>query len=225
MFSRFISLIGENNFKKIQNTNIIIIGLGGVGGYVLESLIRSGITNIYLIDNDKIELSNLNRQLLTNKNNIGKYKVDEAKNRALTINNSANITCYNMFLDINNINILNNIKIDYIIDCCDTINTKFELIKYSIKKHIKLITCLGTAKKLHPELLKITTLDKTSYDPIAKILRKKVRDAKINNKIIVLSSEEKIIKGENNILGSTSFTPGVAGLLITSYIINDIVKK
>ena len=225
MFDRFISLVGIDNFNKIKNKNIVIIGIGGVGGYTFEALIRSGIKNITIIDNDSIEQSNLNRQIITNQNNIGNKKVEETKKRAKNINPEVNIVAYEMFLDQNNINILDNKKIDYIIDCCDSVNTKFSLIEYATKNNINIITCLGTAKKLHPEKLEISTLDKTSYDPLAKILRKKVKDACILKKIPVIYSKEIPIKTENNILGSSSFVPGSAGLLIASYVINDILKN
>lgn len=224
MFKRIISLIGENNFNIIKNLNIVIVGIGGVGGYVFESLIRSGIQNITIIDNDNIDISNLNRQIITNYSNIGENKTSEAKKRGLSINPSANITTYNIFLDKNNMNILNEIKIDYIIDCCDSIDTKFEIIKYCTTNNIKFITCLGTAKKLHPELLSITTLDKTSYDPLARILRKKVSNAKIRKKIPVVSSTEKIKENYNKELGSMAFVPNAAGILLSSYVINDCIN-
>ena len=221
MFRRVFSLINEQNFNKIKNTKVLIVGLGGVGGYAFESLIRSGIYNIDIIDFDKIEISNLNRQIITNQDNIGLFKVDEAKKRALSINPKININAIKLFLDKDNISKLD--KYDYIVDACDSIDTKIELIKYSVNNNIKLISCMGTAKKLNPEKLTITTLDKTNYDPIARIIRNKLKKEHINlKKVKVVSSDEKVI--DCNDLGSLVFVPAVAGLLCSSYIINDILS-
>lgn len=222
MFDRFITLIGEDNFNKISNLKILIVGIGGVGGYALETLVRSGIKNITIIDNDNIEMTNLNRQIVTNSSNIGNKKVIEASKRALLINPDININTLDIFLDENNIkNIITN-DYDYIIDSCDTINTKIALIKHCYLNKIKLISCMGTAKKLDAIKLKITTLDKTNYDPIAKKLRSNLTDKEKKFTIVISSSEEykKIDK-----LGSTSYVPATAGLLITNYIVNDIVNK
>ena len=208
--------------NKIKNKCVLIIGIGGVGGYALEAICRSGINNIIIVDNDTIDITNLNRQIITNKNNIGNKKVDEAKKRVLSINNDCNIITYDLLLDENNIyDIIDNHKIDYIIDACDTMSVKKELIRISKKRNIKLITSMGTANKFHPELLEIVDIRKTEYDPVAKILRKMVKDERIKGKLMCVSSKEQGIK--NKKLGSNSFTPGVAGLLLASYIINDMV--
>ena len=222
MFERITSFLGEEALNKIKNTTVLIVGVGGVGGFSLESLIRSGIENIILIDNDTIEPSNLNRQIITNVNNIGSDKVLEAKKRALSINNNANITTEKVFLNKDTINILDKYKIDYIIDACDTIEAKKLLIDYSIDKNINLISCMGTAKKLDPTKLEITDIRKTSYDPLAKILRKYVMDKKTNQKVYVVSSIEPPIKSDN--LPSMIFVPAVAGILCANYIIQDIIK-
>ncbi len=222
MLDRLISLIGNENVKKIENINILLVGIGGVGGYAFETLIRSGIKNITIIDNDRIELSNLNRQIITNKNNIGNYKVEEAKKRALEINDNININALNMFLDNNTIKDIDITKFDYVIDACDTLKTKKLLIEICIKNNIKIISSMGTAKKLDATKLCITSLDKTSYDKLAKSLRKEI-DKKIQKKVIVVSSTENCMKG--NILGSTSYVPAASGILITNYIVNDILKN
>lgn len=223
MFDRFISLIGKENFNKIQTKNILIIGLGGVGSYVVESLIRSGIINITIVDHDTIDITNLNRQLMTNLNNIGNKKVDEIEKRILNINKDINITKIDKFIDKTNIDIINN-AYDYVIDCCDTFNTKCEIIKTCIDKNIKFITSMGTAKKMDPSKLEIIDIRKTSYDALAKKIRKWIKDNNIKGKITTVSSKEIPIKTNNNELGSNSFVPSTAGLLITSYIINDIIN-
>lgn len=222
-FERLIKLIGNNSFSNIQNKTILIIGIGGVGGYVVEGLVRSGLTNCIIIDHDIIDETNINRQILTNEKNIGEKKIDACKKRIKEINSKCNILTHDIFLTKENIKILDNYKIDYIIDCCDTVNTKKEIILYSLKNKIKFISCMGTANKFNPELLKITDIRKTSYDKLAKVLRKWVFDNKIKDKIPVVSSTEPCQKIDG--LGSTSFVPSIAGMLCVSYVINNILKE
>ena len=213
---RLKNLIGEENLYKIVNLNILIVGIGGVGGYTFESLVRSGVSNITIIDYDTIEETNLNRQILTDTMNIGNLKVDEARKRALKINPSINLKTANIFLDKTNINDLNIKEFDYVIDACDTVDTKVLLINESLNNNIKIISSMGTAKKMNAEKLNITTLNKTSYDPLAKKLRKSISKDRQKNIIVISSTEEpKNIKT----LGSNSFVPAIAGLLITNYII------
>lgn len=221
MFERTISLIGESNFNKIKEKTILIVGLGGVGGYATESLVRSGIHNLILIDHDVIDITNLNRQIITNTKNIGNNKVDEFKKRILEINPDCNVIIHKIFLDRSNYQILNNYQIDYIIDCCDSIDTKKILIKYSLEKNIKIISSMGTANKIDPTKLEIIDIRKTSYDPLAKILRKFVNDLKTNKKIMVVSSTEQPIKRKE--LSSLVFVPATAGLLCANYVIKDII--
>ena len=223
MFERTISLIGEENFKKIQAKTVLVVGLGGVGGYATEALVRSGICNLILIDHDTIDTTNINRQIIATNKNIGKNKVDEFKQRIKDINPECNVITYKMFLNRNNYNILENHKIDYIIDCCDSVDTKKLLIEYSLEKDIKIISSMGTANKLNPSKLEITDIRKTSYDPLAKILRKYVHDLKTNKKIIVVSSTEPPLKKES--LSTLIFVPASAGLLCSNYVIDDIIKS
>lgn len=189
----------------------------------LETLVRNGFTNITIIDYDSIDKSNLNRQIITNSNNIGHSKVIEGILRAKSINPDILIDGIEKRLKTDNINEILNLGYDYIIDACDSIDIKFALIENSLHYQYKLITCLGTAKKKDPTKLSITTLDKTSYDPLAKILRKKVRDANINKKLYVVSSDEVPIKCDS--LASLSMVPNTAGILCVSYIIDDIINE
>lgn len=222
MFERVISLIGTTNFEKIKKKTVLIVGLGGVGGYATESLVRSGIHNLIIIDHDKVDITNLNRQIISNNNNIGNNKVDEFKKRISEINPECNVITHKIFLDKTNFDILDNYQIDYIVDCCDSVDTKKLLIDYSIKKNIKLISSMGTANKLDPTKLAIIDIRKTSYDPLAKILRKYVNDLKTNKKIMVISSTEEPLKRQG--LSSLIFVPATAGLLCGNYIIKDILK-
>ncbi len=221
--SRLELLIGKENIDKISKLNILLIGLGGVGGYTFESLIRSGIKNITIVDKDKFDITNLNRQILSNYETIDKYKTDVAYERALTINKNLNIKKITEELTLENINDINFNNYDYVIDACDTVCIKKEIIRICTRNKIKFITCMGTGNKLNPSMLSITDIRKTNYDPLAKIIRKMVKEEKINAKIPVVCSSEKPIKVNSKTIGSTSFVPATAGLLITSYIINDIV--
>lgn len=223
MFERVIDFMGKENLNKIKIKTILIVGLGGVGGYALESLVRSGIEKLILIDYDKVALSNLNRQIITNQNNIDKYKVDVAKERVLEINPKCKVTVIKEFLNKENINILDKYSIDYIVDACDTLDAKKLLIDYSLEHNIDIISSMGTANKIDPTKLAVLDIRKTSYDPLAKKLRKYILDKKINNKIMVVSSTEVPIRRDK--LSSLIFVPATAGILCANYIIKKIVDK
>lgn len=220
-FERLELLVGDK-FKNIQNKTILVLGLGGVGSYVCESLIRSGITNIIIVDNDIIDITNLNRQLMTTFDNIGQYKTDVWNERIKKINPYCQVTMIKEFVDEDNIDILFKEKIDYFVDACDTINTKVLAIKKCQEKNINIISCMGTGNKMNPSRLKITDISKTKYDRLAKVMRKKLKDIGIKHVTVVCSDEESYTKIDKEV-PSNSFVPSTAGLLITSYIINDIV--
>ena len=221
MYDRIINLIGEEQFNKIKNTKILLVGVGGVGSFAYEALIRSGFQNITIIDKDKVEITNLNRQLVATLNTINLPKVEIAKDKALNINENIKITAYNEFLSVDNINTLDR-NFDYIIDACDTLNTKLELIRFAQDNNIKIISSMGVGNRIEASKIKISRLDKTNNDPLAKKLRKLVKDNHLNNKIPVVCSEEiPIKKGEVN---SLITSPGIAGLLMVDFIINDIIK-
>ena len=223
-FKRLELLIGKDNLNKIKDCHILVLGVGGVGSYVVESLIRSGVEHITLVDFDTIDITNLNRQLMTNLDNIGMKKVDVLFDRIHSINKDVIVEKLDSFIDSSNYLTLFDRKIDYFIDCCDTINTKKLVIKECLDRNIKFITCSGTGNKLDPSRLSIVDIRKTSYDPIAKILRSWVNKEHIKGKVLCLWSDEKPLKIEGKTIGSNSFVPASAGLLITSYIIRDIVR-
>ena len=224
-FSRVESLIGKENLKKIKTKTVLVIGLGGVGGVCTTTLVRSGIENIVIVDYDKVDVTNINRQVTAFHKTIDQYKVNVLDKMLKEINPNCNIIKIRKKIDESNILELFNNKIDYIVDACDTVETKKLLIKKSIELNIPLISCMGTAKKLDPTKLKITDIRKTNYDKLAKILRLWIKKEQIKAKIMVVSSEEEIIKTENNILGSMSFVPNVAGIMCAEYIIDQIIKE
>lgn len=225
MFQRLEKIIGSKSLNKIQDTSIMVIGIGGVGGYVVEALIRSGIQNIILVDFDTVDVTNKNRQIIALDSTIGMKKVDVMKKRIQDINKECNVVTVDAFLDSENTRkIIEKYNPDYVVDACDTITTKKEIITSCLKYKINFISSMGTGNKLDPKHLQISELTKTNYDPLAKILRKWVKDEKIKGKIPVLWSDEIPIKTHDRTPGSTSFVPSSAGLMIASYIINDIIK-
>lgn len=222
MFERLITLIGEDNVNKLKKANVLIVGLGGVGGYALETLVRSGIYNLTIVDGDIVELSNLNRQIISKMDVIGRPKALVAQARTLEINPDVNLKVINQFISEDNFSLLNIDSFDYVIDACDDLNLKMLLIKNAEK--YKLISSMGTANKMDMTRFKITTIDKTSYDPLAKIIRKKIKEEKIRTKFKVVSSDEKVMKNGTK-LGTIAYMPAVSGLLCASYVINDIINK
>ena len=218
-----LELLIKDKIYDIYNKKVLVIGLGGVGSYAVEALIRSGIENITIVDSDTISITNLNRQLMTYQGNIGMYKTDEIEKRILSINPKCKINKITKFITLDNINEIFINDFDYIVDACDTISVKLELIRLSKKKDIKLISCMGTGNKMDPTRLKIMDIRKTSYDPIAKKIRKMVKDEKIKGKVMVVCSDEEAYTKVTKEIPSNSFVPATAGLLCASYVINDIV--
>lgn len=220
MFERFELLVG-NKIEDIKNKKILVVGVGGVGSYTVESLVRCEIGSITIIDNDIIDITNLNRQLMTTTDNVGESKVEVLKKRIVSINPECSVNAINAFLDENNIDSIVN-DYDYVVDACDTAKTKVSLINICNKRNIKLISAMGTGNKMDPSKLEITDIYKTNNDPLAKLIRHECRCLGIKKLTVVCSSELPIKKGVKTI-PSNSFVPATAGLLITSYIINDIV--
>ena len=204
-------------------------GLGGVGSYVAEGLARAGIGNFVLVDKDTVSISNLNRQLIATVDTVGKYKVEVEKARILSINPNANIVTYPEFFMPGNSNILDN-SITYIVDAIDTVTAKLELVLQSNALNIPIISSMGTGNKLDPTKFEITDIYKTSVCPLAKVMRKELKERNIE-KLKVLYSKEEPIKtnavDENgkSIPGSISFVPSVAGLIIAGEVIKDIMNN
>lgn len=221
MNERLIWLLGDK-LEMIKNKTVLIIGLGGVGSYALETLARTCFNKLIIVDNDTIDVTNLNRQLMSNIDNVGKYKTDVWEDRIKKINPNCNIVKVTEFINKNNLKDLFKETVDYVIDACDTLETKKEIIKYCLQHKIKFISSLGMANRIDATKVKFSYLDKTAYDPLAKKLRLLLRKENIKGKIPVIYSEEIPIK--NIKLGSIAHVPATAGLLCTNYIINDILK-
>ena len=246
-FSRTELLIGNESVEKLKKAKVAVFGIGGVGSFVVEGLVRAGIGNFILIDDDKVCLTNLNRQVIATHKTVGKYKVDVAKERILDINPNANIETYQEFFMPDSKEILDN-TVDYIVDAVDTVTAKIELVIRANKLNIPIISCMGTGNKLDPTKFEVTDIYKTSVCPLAKVMRKELRARGIKELKVVYSKEEPLIPDEtenssckagcicppgtkrkctirNQVPGSISFVPSVAGLIIAGEIIKDIIKK
>lgn len=222
MFDRLELLIGKDNLEKISKIKVLIVGVGGVGGTALEALVRSGVNDITIIDNDVFSESNLNRQILSTRDDIGLYKVDVGVKRAKSINPEVNIKGLKMFLGEDNINDIG--IYDYIIDACDDIKAKLCLMEYASKNNIHLISSMGTGKRLNPSNVVITRLDKTSNDPLAKKIRYEARKRSLNLKIPVVCSKEDAIN-KDRVVASSIFVPSTAGLMLAYYIIKKVIDE
>lgn len=243
-FSRTGLLIGEEGLRKLQNSKVAIFGVGGVGSYVVEGLARAGIGEFILVDNDKVSVSNINRQIIATRKTIGRPKVEVAKERILEINPKAKVCIYQEFFMPNSRDFFDN-KANYIIDCIDTVTAKIELVIRSDKLNIPIISCMGTGNKLDPTKFEVTDIYKTEVCPLAKVIRKELRNRGIKKLKVVYSKEEPIrvetiieenINKENDTNnkekmlkkqtpGSISFVPSVAGLIIAGEVVKDIINK
>lgn len=224
-WKRLEHLLGYGNIEKLENKKIMVIGLGGVGGYVVEGLIRCKVEHLTVVDPDRVENTNINRQIIALQSTIGKLKCSLVKERCLDINPKAQIEEFPIFVDENNIEELVTEEYDYIIDACDTLKTKKLLIDICFLKNIPLISCMGTARKIEPQKLEVIDITKTSYDPLAKGIRQYMRANYPSKKLKVLSSKEKPQKLIDNTLASSIFVPATAGLLIADYVIKELFKQ
>lgn len=224
-WSRLEIIYGIENVQKFKNTNIMIAGLGGVGSYSAEAICRSFVGKMTIIDFDTYDITNLNRQLHSTMNNIGKNKVDIIEKNLLTINPNIVINKYNNRIDEKNIDIFfKDDKVDYVIDAIDDVNAKILLIKYCKENNIKIISCMGTGNRINPQSFKIVDIYKTYNCPLAKKMRKELKLIGISKHKVVFSEELPKKNIETNIIGSNSFVPSSAGLLLASYVINDLTK-
>lgn len=222
-FERTIGLIGEEGFTKLESAHVLVCGLGGVGGTALEVLARSGVSSFTIIDFDKVAPSNLNRQILYKNDDIGQSKVEIAKKRILDINKSIKVVIiYNKVDESLLKNLPNNFS--YIVDAIDDIKGKVALAKFAISNNIPIISSLGMANRLDPSKVFVTTLDKTTIDPLARKLRYEMKKAGVDTKSInVAFSKEQPLK-DGNSLHSMMMVPSAGGLCIANKVITDLIQ-
>lgn len=218
-FSRFEKIIGNDSLNNLSNKTVLVLGCGGVGGYVVEALARSCIGRIIIVDYDIVDISNINRQIIALNSTVGLKKVEVLEQRIKDINNYCEVIKIDKFIDNSNLALLFNYQVDFIVDACDTVSTKKQIILECLNKNIAFISCMGTGNKLDPSKLEIIDIRKTYNDPLARVVRKFIKDLNIKDKIMVLSSSELPIKTGDRTPGSSAFVPSVAGLLIASYVV------
>lgn len=222
--SRTERMIPKGDLERLKNKSILVFGLGGVGGACVESLVRAGIGKIGLVDGDEYEITNVNRQIFATMKTLGMRKVDACEERLLDINPDLKIKKYDLFINDENINEIDFENYDYIVDAIDTITSKLLIIKEAYDKNIKIISAMGAGNRLDPTKFQVMNIEKTQNDPVAKIMRKKLKEMRIKKLKVVCSTELPIKTGDRT-PGSISFVPPVCGMVLASYVIRDILKS
>ena len=236
MFEREALLIGEENVKRLMSLSVMVFGVGGVGGFVVEGLVRAGIGRIIAVDNDCVSMSNINRQLIADTTTVGKSKTVAARERMKRINPELDFVCENVFVTPDNAGeLINKYKPDYIVDAIDTVSAKLALIVSANESGIRMISSMGTGNKLDPERLRLDDIYKTSVCPLARVMRRELKARGIKNLTVLYSDEEPakradgsvpVIKDKGrNAPGSISFVPSVGGLIIASRVVRDLIGK
>lgn len=226
MLERMEGLISKEEIENLKTKKIILFGLGGVGSYVAEILVRAGINNLTIVDFDKVDITNINRQLIALHSTIGKLKTEVMKCRLLDINNELNLKALALKIDENNIKEFHLEEYDYVIDAIDDVKAKLAIIVEAKKYAKKIISSMGTGNKLDPTKFKITDISKTEMCPLARVMRKKLKESNIN-KVNVLFSTEEISKDikDKSYPRSVAFVPSVAGILIARFVILDLLGR
>lgn len=234
-FTRTCMLLGETALKKIHNSKVAIFGMGGVGSHVAESLARVGIGTLILIDNDTVDITNINRQIIALHSTVGQDKVAVMKNRILDINPTAEVVIHKIFYSKNSGQGIID-SCDYVVDAIDSISSKLALADECNKKNILIISCMGTGNKLNPNLFEITDIFKTSVCPICRVMRQELKKCNIKSLKVVYSKEEPLKPKNNDFCtettsnkrqtpGSMPFVPAVAGFIIASEVVKDICQN
>ena len=242
-YIRTALLLGEEGMEKLHNSHVAVFGVGGVGGYVVEALARSGVGAFDLIDDDTVSLSNINRQIIATHDTIGKYKVDVMKERILSINPHWIVNVHNCFFLPDNQALFDFKTYDYVVDAIDTVSAKIALVMCCNEAKTPIICSMGTGNKLNPQAFEVTDIYKTSIDPLARVMRQELKKRRVKKLKVVYSKEyplkplvlnEEEPQNDNStrkgnpkkvVPGSTAFVPSSAGLLIASEVVKDIIKR
>lgn len=223
-YKRLLQIISEEDLIKIQNKRIIIFGLGGVGGNALEALVRSGFRRFTIVDNDVVDITNLNRQLIATTKTIGMPKVKAAKKRMLEIEPNCNINAVFEAVTPQNVANFNLELYDYIVDAIDSFEDKMALIIYALKHNLPIISAMGAGNKINPTKVIITKIEKTEGCPLAKKVRYRLRQEKLKG-LMVVTSKELPLTNAGNKPGSSAFVPPAFGLAMASYILRNVISK
>ena len=228
--SRTQALIGEDAIEKLKNARVAVFGVGGVGGHTVEALARCGVGLFDLVDADKVALSNINRQIIALHSTVGRYKTEVMKDRILDINPSAIVNTYNLFYLPETENEFDFSAYDYIVDAVDTVSAKLSIVEKCTQAGVPVISAMGAGNKLDPTAFEVTDIYKTSVCPLAKVMRRELKKRGIEKLKVVYSKEERqsfgVTDGESGKLSpaSISFVPSVAGLIVASEVIKDLIK-
>lgn len=227
-FERSELLLGKEATEKLKNSRVAIFGIGGVGSYTAEALMRCGIGHLELFDGDTVVESNINRQLVATVNTIGMPKVEVAAAHAKEINPQIDVKAHMMFFSSENADSVDFSSFDYIVDAIDTVTSKLLIAEKAVSAGIPVISCMGAGNKLDPTKFEVADISKTSVCPLARVMRQELRKRGINHLKVVYSKEEPVKHGfsENGkpVSGSVSFVPSVAGLIIAGEVIKDLIK-
>ena len=223
-FLRTAMLLGSESVARLEKARVAVFGIGGVGGYTVEALSRSGIGNIDVIDNDTVSISNINRQILATHSTVGMPKVEAAKQRILDINPDCNVRTHQLFYTPETADMFDFAEYDYIVDAIDSVTGKIELVLKAQDNNTPIISCMGTGNKLHPEKFEVTDIYKTSVCPLAKVMRTELKKRGVKKLKVLYSKETPIKQTGQRIPASISFVPPVAGLIIASEVIRDLIQ-
>ena len=234
-FSRTEILLGSDAMERLYESSVAVFGVGGVGGYTVEALARSGIGHLALIDPDDVGLSNINRQILATHSSLGQLKVEAAKQRVLDINPNAKVDTYPIFYTPETADQIDLKQFDYIVDAIDTVTGKLCLVQRAVEAGVPMISCMGAGNKLDGTAFRVADISKTTVCPLARIMRKELKKRGINHLKVVFTTEEALkpvgaeeeaaALGKRQIPGSTSYIPGIAGLLLAGEVIKDLAGK
>ncbi len=216
-------LIGNNGVSKLKNANIIIFGIGGVGGYTCEMLVRAGIGNLTIVDFDKVDITNINRQIIALNSNVGEFKVNAMQKRILDINSAINLKIVNTRVCAENVKELLNSNYDYVIDAIDSVTDKINLIVTAKELGLNIISAMGAGNRIQIPQFEVCDLYKTYNDGLAKVLRKKLKEKGINKHLVVFSKNQATPCGDQ--IGSISYYPAMCGCVLASYVINELLNK
>ena len=221
-FSRTEALLGEQAMEKLKKARVAVFGIGGVGGHVVEALVRSGVGAVDIVDSDKVCLSNLNRQIIATESSIGKYKVDVMKERILDINPEAVVNVHKCFYLPESKDEFDFSQYSYVVDAVDTVTAKIQLVMEAAEAGVPIISSMGAGNKLDPTAFQVADIYKTSVCPLAKVMRRELKKRGIKKLKVVYSREQPVVK--NAVPASVAFVPSVVGLIIAGEVIKDLAK-
>ena len=221
-FSRTEALLGEQAMEKLKKARVAVFGIGGVGGHVVEALVRSGVGAVDIVDSDKVCLSNLNRQIIATESSIGKYKVDVMKERILDINPEAVVNVHKCFYLPETKDEFDFSQYSYVVDAVDTVTAKIQLVMEAAEAGVPIISSMGAGNKLDPTAFQVADIYKTSVCPLAQVMRRELKKRGIKKLKVVYSKEQPVVK--NTVPASVAFVPSVVGLIIAGEVIKDLVK-